>query len=934
MMKNILISVFLLSFFISDSQTFTKLTNYQNPDLNGEEVIFKRDSQVYRAFENNDNHIEIWRFSGDDIEQVYSSPISICDRALHKWSIYKDYLIFYYDEDIRLENIFNSDITVRHIDALDTISNVSYIFFYEEKGLIHIRVNDVLKVFFDIDHKEFAPAIDGSLAYKSNENYYYFKKRGYNIDLLRTPYNTPKVDTVAKDLDIDFHTVEEDKFFCQQYDGTLVMIDKDDNVIRKDYNDNSIQGIISIGNNKLFAFGYNGESSLLFTINDKNLEFEDTLSTNARISNLNFKFYHYYNNKILFSTCGASCYDRVLLIFDLTTKKILPDFSFEGAVLKDPVDSLVFFGHSDYTYVLNMNSLHIKYIHVAPSYIADLYSFKYKENYYLITIKEGQGLTFLKYDYSQNSITPTNVFIKRNIGVGTKLQIIDDILYFNKGYFEKNVDFVDKTQIGNVYIHSPVSEVKSNIKFYEGKFYYFLKHDSYSRKYDLVTFDPKTKTTDNYLSEIPLKLDKFRFLIKNGYMLIQINNDPFTMGNQYENWKVINLNTHKLLALDKEQVELLYNVFLTTKDYYYSFSGPYNNRKYYKINIGNISNYTEIAKVNLKAKIIINQETYSYILNTTVFYCEGDNCQKVGNVVKSPYNLLSFVSPNKRYFGYILNNTKDFAQIYVYDRNKNRYKTINLEEFDIKGKVVLKFVDDEYLYLKSNNQILKNPNFIYSFKDNTIRELKNVDYYSDYFAINPKEIHLWDYTNKIIRIFDKDFNQLETVNSDKIRSYHVLRSSPLNDKIRVLLLQNKSTSPTGLLITYNSETRVVNSYLGCEDDLPVYDIAIEDSVVYAIAKDENSGLQIYQMILHRNPDAIIEQNIAPKGISIYPNPARNYIQIFEEKYKHSIYKILNQYGTAVKQGVVGDRISISNLNAGLYYMQILNENRAYRFVKL
>ena len=125
----------------------------------------------------------------------------------------------------------------------------------------------------------------------------------------------------------------------------------------------------------------------------------------------------------------------------------------------------------------------------------------------------------------------------------------------------------------------------------------------------------------------------------------------------------------------------------------------------------------------------------------------------------------------------------------------------------------------------------------------------------------------------------------------------------------------------------------IKKYLGCEDDLPVYDIAIGDSVVYAIAKDKNSGLQIYQMILHRNPDAIIEQNVAPKGISIYPNPARNYIQIFEEKYKHSIYKILNQYGTAVKQGVVGDRISISDLNTGLYYLQILDENRAYRFVK-
>ncbi len=935
MTKNIFTTVLIFIAAISFGQHFTQLTNYQNPDFKRDkDIIIQKDSQIYRLIENNFNEVEVWQFMGDTMRNILISNTSTCEKGFYEWTTYKDYIIFFGKGEFILENIFTSEITEEVFINPDTIDSFPDFYIHQSKGLLYISVYPDKKHLYDIDHKEFVPIIEGSLAYKSDDFYYYYESTNHVTNLLRRPYNDIKADTVAVDLLSDLYKTKNNKFFCQQWDNTLIMIDKNDSICRRDYKNINLVDIIPIGNNRMFAFGIKYGHTIFFTFNENNLKFEDTISTSIYISNINFAFHYYFNKKILFSTCGATCYDSVLKLFDLETKKIIPDFELRGAVLKNPADSLVFIeGYylgNPKNYVLNLKNLSLKPIPLNRYNHSIPFSLKYNDNCYLTSFKKGKGLVFSKYSHSDNSLTPSNAFIKRNLGVGKKLTLIDNILYFKNKNLDKTINFVDENSPGNIYIHKPAAEIISNIEYYEGKFYYFQKHGTQTNKCDLATFDPKTKITELFIKNIDVKIKSFSFIIKHGFIFLEINNNPFEMGNQYENWKIIDIKSQKLLTSDKMQVELLYNIVLSTKDYYYSYiEKQMNKRKDFKIERNNISNYEEIGVIVSYSKISMSQDTYSYLLNKNVFYCENDNCKKIGNVFFPAHILSNFLSPDKRYFGYLFNVKDNIKQIYIYDRLKGLGKTINLGDLGIDKRVIVSFIDNERLYLKYRFSATI-PLFIYNFHDEKIIKFDGIIYLPYYLAVNSKEIHIWDPVSELIRIYDKNFNELETIQSDKFDDFHYSISSSLNDKIRVIFMKKLGELYNQSIITYNSTKREMKKYFSCEYNQKLLDVAIGDTTVYAIAKNTDSGYQIYKMDLQRNPVSIMEAfNQGEDHIKIFPNPVSNEFNI-ESDIPQDIYMTLyHADGTLMmaKEFNTATKVNVSGIPNGIYFATLKLKNK-------
>ena len=66
-----------------------------------------------------------------------------------------------------------------------------------------------------------------------------------------------------------------------------------------------------------------------------------------------------------------------------------------------------------------------------------------------------------------------------------------------------------------------------------------------------------------------------------------------------------------------------------------------------------------------------------------------------------------------------------------------------------------------------------------------------------------------------------------------------------------------------------------------------------------------------------------------KKIVIYPNPARDYIQIDNIK---GYFEIYNNIGQLIEKGYVDGKIDIKNLSSGLFYLKV--NNKVYSFIKI
>ena len=70
------------------------------------------------------------------------------------------------------------------------------------------------------------------------------------------------------------------------------------------------------------------------------------------------------------------------------------------------------------------------------------------------------------------------------------------------------------------------------------------------------------------------------------------------------------------------------------------------------------------------------------------------------------------------------------------------------------------------------------------------------------------------------------------------------------------------------------------------------------------------------------------------NIKLYPNPAKNTIQISNLKESQD-YKIYNLLGQSVKQGIIENNqaIDVSNLNNGVYIIKLKNNTISLQFIK-
>lgn len=77
------------------------------------------------------------------------------------------------------------------------------------------------------------------------------------------------------------------------------------------------------------------------------------------------------------------------------------------------------------------------------------------------------------------------------------------------------------------------------------------------------------------------------------------------------------------------------------------------------------------------------------------------------------------------------------------------------------------------------------------------------------------------------------------------------------------------------------------------------------------------------------PGVLSTEDEEIQGVSIYPNPASDFININSNNILGGSWKVYNQLGQIMKQGELGElqtRINVKELNAGLYFIEIQGDN--------
>ncbi len=116
--------------------------------------------------------------------------------------------------------------------------------------------------------------------------------------------------------------------------------------------------------------------------------------------------------------------------------------------------------------------------------------------------------------------------------------------------------------------------------------------------------------------------------------------------------------------------------------------------------------------------------------------------------------------------------------------------------------------------------------------------------------------------------------------------------------------------------------------LGCEDVLFIDGKYSKDSIFYLVTSNEVSGtVSVFKINGAIVPAGISEVN-GQSEIAIYPNPAHDFVNID----KKGNYRVIDMTGRTVISETITNRIDISALNSGIYFVES-DKGDIVRFVK-
>ena len=123
--------------------------------------------------------------------------------------------------------------------------------------------------------------------------------------------------------------------------------------------------------------------------------------------------------------------------------------------------------------------------------------------------------------------------------------------------------------------------------------------------------------------------------------------------------------------------------------------------------------------------------------------------------------------------------------------------------------------------------------------------------------------------------------------------------------------------------------------IACENQALVYirwlitsDIASDSTSLLSTGKSKIDNISIYGV-----PSQSIQSLENNKNVKVYPNPANDYLSISNADRLSSV-KIINQFGAEViNSGLVNDKIDVSGLASGIYFLIPISENQALQTIK-
>jgi len=105
-------------------------------------------------------------------------------------------------------------------------------------------------------------------------------------------------------------------------------------------------------------------------------------------------------------------------------------------------------------------------------------------------------------------------------------------------------------------------------------------------------------------------------------------------------------------------------------------------------------------------------------------------------------------------------------------------------------------------------------------------------------------------------------------------------------------------------------------------------VASDSSVLLNTGKSKIDNISIFGV-----PSQSVQSIDYNKIVNVYPNPAIDYLSISNTRNISSV-KIINQFGAEViNSGLENDRIEVSGLASGIYFLIPVSENRALQTIK-
>jgi len=101
-----------------------------------------------------------------------------------------------------------------------------------------------------------------------------------------------------------------------------------------------------------------------------------------------------------------------------------------------------------------------------------------------------------------------------------------------------------------------------------------------------------------------------------------------------------------------------------------------------------------------------------------------------------------------------------------------------------------------------------------------------------------------------------------------------------------------------------------------------------------IINDQNDTFSILQLgLLHRDIGVNNEElELFEEEFSVFPNPVRDFLQVAHIPFEH--YNLYDRYGKVVLSGSVQNQINMTPMQQGLYFLELVNDNKVIHTYKL